>query len=46
VPCAPSRSGLPIGFHLVGAIGADEMLLGVAESYERMRPWANRPATL
>ncbi len=46
VPCAPSRSGLPIGFQLVGAIGADEMLLGIAESYERIRPWANRPVTL
>ena len=46
VPCAPSRSGLPIGFHLVGPIGAEEMLLSLAESYERARPWANRPVTL
>jgi aspartyl-tRNA(Asn)/glutamyl-tRNA(Gln) amidotransferase subunit A len=43
IPCAPSAGGLPIGFHLVGAIGADEMLLAVAESYERLRPWPNRP---
>ena len=43
VPCAPSKSGLPIGFHLVGAIGQDETLLDVAESYERIRPWQNRP---
>lgn len=46
VPCAPAKNGLPIGFHLVGAIGTDEMLLGVAESYERMKPWANRPVAL
>ena len=43
IPCAPSKSGLPIGFHLVGAIGTDEMLLDVAESYGRLRPWHNRP---
>jgi aspartyl-tRNA(Asn)/glutamyl-tRNA(Gln) amidotransferase subunit A len=46
VPCAPSRNGLPIGFQLVGAIGADETLLGVAERYERIRPWGNRPVAL
>jgi aspartyl-tRNA(Asn)/glutamyl-tRNA(Gln) amidotransferase subunit A len=40
IPCAPSRTGLPIGFQLVGAIGSDETLLDVAGEYERMRPWA------
>jgi aspartyl-tRNA(Asn)/glutamyl-tRNA(Gln) amidotransferase subunit A len=39
IPCAPSLSGLPIGFQLIGAIGADEMLLDVAGEYERLRPW-------
>jgi aspartyl-tRNA(Asn)/glutamyl-tRNA(Gln) amidotransferase subunit A len=43
IPCTPSRGGLPIGFQLVGAIGADETLLAVAESYERVRPWPNKP---
>ena len=38
-PCAPSRTGLPVGFQLVGAIGSDETLLDVAGEYERIRPW-------
>jgi aspartyl-tRNA(Asn)/glutamyl-tRNA(Gln) amidotransferase subunit A len=42
VPCAPSKSGLPIGFQLVGAIGQDEMLLAVAAAYEQLRPFAGR----
>jgi aspartyl-tRNA(Asn)/glutamyl-tRNA(Gln) amidotransferase subunit A len=42
LPCAPSGSGLPIGFHLVGAIGRDEALLDLAAAYERLRPWAQR----
>jgi aspartyl-tRNA(Asn)/glutamyl-tRNA(Gln) amidotransferase subunit A len=45
IPCTPSRSGLPIGFQLVGAMGADETLLDVAESYEQLRPWPYRPVT-
>jgi aspartyl-tRNA(Asn)/glutamyl-tRNA(Gln) amidotransferase subunit A len=43
VPCTPSASGLPIGFQLVGAEGQDELLLGVAAQYERLRPWSLRP---
>ena len=42
MPCAPSKSGLPIGFQLVGAIGQDETLLDVAAQFERTRPWAIR----
>lgn len=42
IPCAPSHSGLPIGFQLVGAAGQDELLLTVAAQYERLRPWADR----
>jgi aspartyl-tRNA(Asn)/glutamyl-tRNA(Gln) amidotransferase subunit A len=42
IPCAPSAAGLPIGFQLVGAIGADEMLCEVAARYERIRPWSDR----
>jgi aspartyl-tRNA(Asn)/glutamyl-tRNA(Gln) amidotransferase subunit A len=42
IPCAPSQSGLPIGFQLVGAAGQDELLLAVAAQYERLRPWADR----
>jgi Asp-tRNA(Asn)/Glu-tRNA(Gln) amidotransferase A subunit family amidase len=39
IPGAPSKSGLPIGFQLVGNIGRDELLLDIAAQYERTRPW-------
>jgi aspartyl-tRNA(Asn)/glutamyl-tRNA(Gln) amidotransferase subunit A len=42
LPCAPSRSGLPIGFQLVGRFGADEMLLELARQYEAANPWRER----
>ena len=42
LPCAPSRSGLPIGFQLVGRFGADEALLGLARKYEAAHPWRER----
>jgi aspartyl-tRNA(Asn)/glutamyl-tRNA(Gln) amidotransferase subunit A len=35
LPCAPSSSGLPIGFQLVAREGADAFLLSVAHDYER-----------
>ena len=36
IPCAPSKSGLPIGFHLVGPVGHDEMVLAAAAQYEAL----------
>jgi aspartyl-tRNA(Asn)/glutamyl-tRNA(Gln) amidotransferase subunit A len=39
LPCAPSAAGLPIGFQLVGAQGADATVLAVAEQYEAAHPW-------
>jgi aspartyl-tRNA(Asn)/glutamyl-tRNA(Gln) amidotransferase subunit A len=39
IPSAPSKSGLPIGFQLVGGVGQDELLLDIAAQYERTRPW-------
>jgi aspartyl-tRNA(Asn)/glutamyl-tRNA(Gln) amidotransferase subunit A len=42
IPCEPAKSGLPIGFQLVGRFGGDEDLLGVAAQYERAHPWADR----
>jgi aspartyl-tRNA(Asn)/glutamyl-tRNA(Gln) amidotransferase subunit A len=40
LPCAPSSSGLPIGFQLVGRFGADALLLDVAQQYETAHPWS------
>jgi aspartyl-tRNA(Asn)/glutamyl-tRNA(Gln) amidotransferase subunit A len=42
LPCAPSLSGLPIGFQLTAAFGADELLLQVARRYEAAHPWHKR----
>lgn len=42
LPCAPSSSGLPIGFQLVGRFGADEQLLEVARCFEESNPWSER----
>jgi aspartyl-tRNA(Asn)/glutamyl-tRNA(Gln) amidotransferase subunit A len=42
LPCAPSRSVLPIGFQLAGAFGADKLLLEVAMRYEQAQPWRSR----
>lgn len=43
IPCAPSRSGLPIGFQLVGPFGADALLCAVAAQFERAHPWKALP---
>ena len=42
LPCEPSREGLPIGLQLVGAYGADDMLLDLGGAYEEAQPWAGR----
>jgi aspartyl-tRNA(Asn)/glutamyl-tRNA(Gln) amidotransferase subunit A len=42
LPCAPSSSGLPIGFQLIGRFGADEQLLEVARRFEESNPWRGR----
>lgn len=42
LPCAPSRAGLPIGFQLAAAFGADRLLLELAARYEQANPWRGR----
>ena len=41
VPCSPGRSGLPIGFQLVGPFGAEALLCAVAAQFERAHPWSH-----
>jgi aspartyl-tRNA(Asn)/glutamyl-tRNA(Gln) amidotransferase subunit A len=42
LPASPSRAGLPIGFQLVGDFGQDEVLIDLAEQFERAHPWHAR----
>jgi aspartyl-tRNA(Asn)/glutamyl-tRNA(Gln) amidotransferase subunit A len=39
MPAGQSVAGHPIGLQLLGAIGAEELLLDVAEALESRRPW-------
>ena len=42
VPLCWSEAGLPIGIHLAGRFGEDEVLMSLAAELERARPWFNR----
>jgi aspartyl-tRNA(Asn)/glutamyl-tRNA(Gln) amidotransferase subunit A len=46
IPCAASKSGLPIGFHLVGPVGQDELVLATAAQYEKRHPKPGSPFPL
>jgi aspartyl-tRNA(Asn)/glutamyl-tRNA(Gln) amidotransferase subunit A len=39
VPCGLTRSGLPVGLQLVGAIGADALVLRASRAFEAVRPF-------
>ena len=40
VPCGFTSEGLPVGLQIVGARGADALVLQVSAAFERARPWA------
>jgi aspartyl-tRNA(Asn)/glutamyl-tRNA(Gln) amidotransferase subunit A len=42
VPAGWNADGLPVGMQMVGAFGADDLLLDLAWQYETANPWANR----
>jgi len=43
IPCASSKSGLPIGFQLVGLVGHDDVILATAAHYEALHPKPGSP---
>ncbi|MFJ1589122.1 amidase [Kitasatospora albolonga] len=46
LPAGRTANDLPVGVQLVGAPGAEALLLGLAADFERARPWAHeRPRT-
>jgi aspartyl-tRNA(Asn)/glutamyl-tRNA(Gln) amidotransferase subunit A len=42
LPCAPSKRGMPIGFQLAAAFGADELVLETGMRYQAANPWRSR----
>ena len=41
-PAGFSDSGMPVGLHIVGAVGDEETVLAASAAFEQARPWANR----
>jgi len=39
IPCGLTRDGLPIGLQIVGAIGADALVLRASRAFEQARPF-------
>jgi aspartyl-tRNA(Asn)/glutamyl-tRNA(Gln) amidotransferase subunit A len=39
IPCGLTRDGLPIGLQIVGAIGADALVLRASRAFEAARPF-------
>jgi aspartyl-tRNA(Asn)/glutamyl-tRNA(Gln) amidotransferase subunit A len=39
IPCGLTRAGLPIGLQIVGAIGADALVLRASRAFEQAQPF-------
>jgi amidase len=46
LPLHQSADGLPVGVHLIGPPGDDELLISLAGQLERARPWSERRPAL
>lgn len=46
LPLRQAADGLPVGVHLIGAPGADGLLISLAGQVERARPWSERRPAL
>jgi aspartyl-tRNA(Asn)/glutamyl-tRNA(Gln) amidotransferase subunit A len=43
VPCGFTRAGLPIGLQVMGGVSSENVLLRIANAFERARPRTRRP---
>lgn len=42
LPLCESATGLPMGIHLAGRFGREDVLIGLAAALEEARPWKDR----
>ena len=42
IPAGVSSTGLPIGLHIVGGKGGEEVVLAASAAFEAARPWLDR----
>jgi aspartyl-tRNA(Asn)/glutamyl-tRNA(Gln) amidotransferase subunit A len=43
IPCGFTRAGLPIGLQIMGGVSSENVLLRIANAFERARPQTRRP---